>query len=476
MDHDHERSKQKQIERYQQGMKRFRTLAERKALEQESRERRARRGRSGRDEDEEDLDDGRADDDPRGHVHGAARRRDEGPPPRTPRRDRAGRTDASRGRDAAQRERAGADTTPDGADAARTADAAERAELDGRPELDERAEQDEQDAATSATAAAAAAAAVEHAGPAPNARAEPSLLEALVVGLAPGRARVRPRPAGEECDARLSEPLARTQRASIAVGDRVHVRPIPGHLAVVESVLARRSLLARLDSARPGGQQLVAANVDRAVVVAAAAQPAFRPRLVDRYLVALERGRIAPFVALGKVDLVDQRERGELGAFLEELAAIGVPGALVSTVTGEGLDAVRAAVEGTTFVLVGQSGVGKSSLANALFPAVAARTGAVRTGDGKGRHTTTAAHLFAVDARGTCVIDTPGVRSFGLANLARAELAAYFPDFDAHRAACRFADCSHSHEPDCGVRAAVLAGELAARRHAAYLRILESLA
>jgi ribosome biogenesis GTPase len=431
LDRDHERSKEKQIERYQQGMKRFRTLAERKALEQESRERRARRGRRGRD----DGDDRDADDDEHGRTPSAAR---------APKRGRGPFEDAGRGRAAAE------PVLPREVPPVQRRDVPHEVPREGPRDA-------------------------EHGAATPRARAAPAPCTALVVGLAPGRAHVRLEPGGEECDARLAEALARTQRAAIAVGDRVEVRLLPGHLALVESVLPRRSLLARLDSARPGGQQLVAANVDRAVVVAAAAQPAFRPRLVDRYLVALERGGIAPFVALGKVDLVGARERDELCAFLAELAAIGVPGALVSTLTGEGLESVRAAVVGTTFVLVGQSGVGKSSLANALFPAVAARTGAVRTGDGKGRHTTTAAHLFAVDARGTCVVDTPGVRSFGLANLARSELAAYFPDFDAHRAACRFADCSHSHEPGCGVRAAVLAGALAARRHAAYLRILESL-
>jgi ribosome biogenesis GTPase len=410
-----EEEKREQFERHQKSLKHLKTLAERKALEQQAKERRAREQRTKRVRariDEDDDGDDLADHEPM-HRRGGA----------------SGKEPVKRGRGAA-------------------------------PAVD----------SVSGSAA-------------PHHGSASGLPRARVVGLEPGRARITFESGSHESNtgasstlehvAALAEPLARTQRASIAVGDRVFVRELAPGAWRVEAVAERHGSLSRPDATRPGSAHLVAANVDLAIVVVAAAQPAFRPRIVDRYLVALERGGVAPFVAVNKVDLVGADERRTLTEFVAEFESLGVGAALVSTTSGEGVDTLRAACTGRTVVLVGQSGVGKSSLANALFPQVAARTGRVRDGDGKGRHTTTSSHLFAVDAAGTCVIDTPGVRAFGLDEATLADLAHWFPEFEEHRRDCRFSDCTHTHEPVCGVRAAAESGALARRRYEAYLRIRE---
>jgi ribosome biogenesis GTPase / thiamine phosphate phosphatase len=319
--------------------------------------------------------------------------------------------------------------------------------------------------------------ALEPPEPIPESAVDPRDL-ALVTGLAPGRARVRDVAVGEteEFDADLDAALARTQRASVAVGDRVVLERRVGGRPRVVGVVERRSTIARADGTRAGAERVVAANVDRALVVAAAREPRLRPRLVDRYLIALEAGGVRPIVCVSKVDLVETAaERAEIEAILDEFRALEVPALCVSVESGEGLDDLRALVRGRTSVLVGQSGVGKSSLANGLFGALDLVTGRVRDGDGKGRHTTTASSLFEVDDAGTRLIDTPGVRSFGLVDVTRDSLESYFPDFDAARASCRFGDCSHVDEPNCGVRAAVESGDVPARRYEAYVRIRASL-
>jgi ribosome biogenesis GTPase len=291
-----------------------------------------------------------------------------------------------------------------------------------------------------------------------------------VVGIARGRVAVRRD--GGVFDARLARDLARTQQSSVAVGDQVEVVG-EGAAAVVVRVAPRRSKLARPDPANPGRERVIAANVDLAVVVLSVVAPPLRPALVDRFLVALAYGGVAPALCVNKVDLLGGgEERAPVDAVLAPYRALGVPCLLTSAEEGLGLDELRALVAGTTCVLVGHSGVGKSSLLNALDPGHLRETGGVRAGDGKGRHTTTGSALFEL-GDGTAVIDTPGVREFGLWRLDPETLRRAFPELDEPARDCRFRDCSHAHEPDCGVRRAVAEGRVARSRHEAYLRLLE---
>jgi len=263
--------------------------------------------------------------------------------------------------------------------------------------------------------------------------------------------------------------------SDLAVGDRVGLaQRSDGRLHVVAR-FERSSELARPDPGDARRRLVIAANVERALIVMSAFGRGFKPGLIDRFLIALSRGGVEPMLCLNKADLVPQaEERDRLRAALAPYVEPGLTPRFTSTATGEGIEEVRAAIGTSTIVLVGQSGVGKSSLVNALDPEAQYAVAEVRAGDGKGRHTTTASTLRPL-ASGATLIDTPGIRSLGLWRLERAELAHEFPEFEPHVAGCRYRDCLHDHEPQCAVREAVEGGALEAARYASYLRILASL-
>lgn len=271
--------------------------------------------------------------------------------------------------------------------------------------------------------------------------------------------------------------LAESQRSDLAVGDRVEICHLddPDEPPTIVGVRPRTSVLSRPDSG-PGGrfsERVIAANVDRAVVVASVRQPALRPRLLDRYLVAIESGGAEAAIAVTKVDLL---AAGELDALLERLAPIrelGVPIVPCSSTRAIGIDALADLLRGGTAAFVGQSGVGKSSLLNALEPALEIATREIGPSN-KGRHSTTASTLHQL-ADGTRIVDTPGIREFGLWRLTRAQLRGCFHEFDAHASACRYADCQHAQEPICAVRSAVARGEVSEARYESYLRLLATL-
>ena len=240
---------------------------------------------------------------------------------------------------------------------------------------------------------------------------------------------------------------------------------------LVSHVLPRQSSLSRPDPRTPNRQRVLVANVDRVLIVVAARNPPLRPGLIDRLLVAIQAGGAVPVLVVNKADLmVNKDERAALEATLEPYRTLEVPVFLTSASTAEGIAELQAALAGHLCALVGHSGVGKSSLLNALG-GLELRVGEVREFDGKGRHTTTASRLYELgDAR---IIDTPGVRSFGLWRITLTELGDYFPEYDDR--GCRYTDCTHTHEPECGVKLAVEAGEIPLARYQSYQRIAESL-
>ncbi|MGB3966457.1 MAG: ribosome small subunit-dependent GTPase A, partial [Planctomycetota bacterium] len=270
--------------------------------------------------------------------------------------------------------------------------------------------------------------------------------------------------------ARLGSDLVLDPGMRPVVGDEVGFVSTDGPPRAV-SVLPRRTVIARPDPGNPHARLVLAANVDVAVIVVAARDPAPRPGLIDRYLVALHRSGIEALVTANKIDLLDADGRAALAGLLAPYPELGVAVLRCSADTGEGMDLLRERLRGRTAVFLGHSGVGKSSLLNALDPQGQRRIGDVRAYDGKGRHTTTGAAMRRL-SDGLAVIDTPGVREFGLAALTPAELGEAFPEFAPHAGGCRHRDCSHLHEPLCGVRAAVAAGHVPAARYASYLRML----
>jgi len=257
---------------------------------------------------------------------------------------------------------------------------------------------------------------------------------------------------------------------AVVVGDRVWLDGIPVQPRLV-GLDERRTCLARPSAEDPDDVRVLAANVDIGVIVGSLRQPNLRAGLIHRVLIALGRGGVEPLLALNKADLLSADERVEVERELAECGLADVERVFTSAETGEGLDALRAHLSGRTCVLVGHSGVGKSSLLNVLRPGTEQSTSAGRAFDGKGRHTTTSSSLWEL-ADGTRIIDTPGVRTFGVGEASPADLAAAFPEIAGLAEACRFADCRHAGEPDCAVRAAVDSGELAASVLAAYFRLL----
>lgn len=294
-----------------------------------------------------------------------------------------------------------------------------------------------------------------------------------VVHLEAGRGEVWLRGEDRLLPADLAADLLESQTAQIAVGDEVILSGVDGDgPARIEFVLSRRTQLSR-PKAAGHGEQVIVANVDAVVIVAAAKEPPFRPRLVDRYLIAIQRGGAQPILCLNKVDLIsDSEEHAALDSVTQPYRDLGVPVVYCSAIENSGVEELRKHLTGISAVLVGHSGVGKSSLTNQLGDRLELDTGHVTSFAGKGRHTTTSSTLYRLGG-GTAVIDTPGIRSFGLWDIAASELADYFPEFDAPREKCRFNDCQHRHEPQCGVRQAVDDGQVSPARYDAYRRIYE---
>jgi ribosome biogenesis GTPase len=274
---------------------------------------------------------------------------------------------------------------------------------------------------------------------------------------------------GVELDCKVPPHIAMRRGSALAAGDRVIVSD-----DTVETVLPRQSVLARPDPINKHLQRMIAANIDVVVHVVSVKSPPLRPRLIDRYLIAIQRGGAQPVLCVNKVDLLSDEEREAELAKLAPYRDLDVPVIAVSTKSGEGLDALRSEVEGRMAALVGHSGVGKSSILNALDERLQLATRGLHR-RGTGRHTTTRATLYDFGAR-TYLIDTPGIREFGLWDLDRESLRDYFPEFVAPSESCRFTNCSHVHEPDCEVKRRVEAGELNRARYETYARLYESLA
>ncbi|MBB3143611.1 small ribosomal subunit biogenesis GTPase RsgA [Halomonas organivorans] len=282
------------------------------------------------------------------------------------------------------------------------------------------------------------------------------------------------RPEGDSTPVRCH---LRANLEGLVTGDRVIWRAGQDGSGVVVARGERGSVLERPDAR--GQLKPVAANIDQILIVFAV-EPEPHANLIDRYLVAAEATGIAPVLVLNKVDLLPENG-GELRALLDRYAALGYPVVTTSTARDGGLDALHQRLADRTSVFVGQSGVGKSSLIDRLLPDEDLRIGALSEDSRKGRHTTTTARLyrFAPSDRGDAeageLIDSPGIREFGLIHLDEVQVAEGFIEFRDLLGRCRFRDCRHRQEPGCALLAAVESGEIHADRFASYRRIVDSL-
>lgn len=250
----------------------------------------------------------------------------------------------------------------------------------------------------------------------------------------------------------------------LCVGDRVHFERSPD--PVISSISPRRNQLARADSHNRSLIHVFAANIDRLVIVSALREPDLKYGLIDRYLLIAALNDIPAALVLNKADLADPAPA------VEVYRALGLPVFATDCIAGGGdLPAVRELLHGRTCVVAGQSGVGKSSLVNALHPQFGVRTGEVAE-QGFGRHTTTSSRSYALPDGGR-LIDTPGIRECTITGLEPMDIALLFSDLAKFQPACHFTDCSHLHEPDCAVREAVESGVIALSRYDSYCSIVD---
>ena len=272
--------------------------------------------------------------------------------------------------------------------------------------------------------------------------------------------------AGEMREASLRGRLKREVEGALklAVGDRVVIQPGErGDGWTIAEILPRRSRLARRAPGGAHGERVIAANVDQVVIVFAAAKPEPHPAMLDRFLVIAEGNDLPARVVVNKTDLAAT----ERDPRFEDYRRAGYTVHQTSVKSGAGLEELHEALAGRTSVLTGPSGVGKSSLLNALYPGLSLRVGEISESVNKGRHTTVGGYLHPLPDGGY-VVDTPGLREVGMWDLPMQTLDSCFPEFRPLLGSCRFGDCTHLVEPDCAVREAVKAGEISAARYDSY--------
>lgn len=266
---------------------------------------------------------------------------------------------------------------------------------------------------------------------------------------------------------RVLKNLVTDERSIVTTGDWVWLRPVAGtDEGMIERVEPRHGVLTRASRRR---EHVLVANVDQLVIVVSLVEPDLKPHLIDRYLVTAQQGGLKPILCLNKADRVNpQTLQPLIGAFSQ----LGVPTLLTSAVSGRSVAQLRELLRGRATVFSGQSGVGKTSLLNAIEPDLALRVRTVSEQTQKGRHTTTYAQLIRL-ASGGWVVDTPGVRQLQLWDVRPEEVEGFFPEFRPFVTLCGFPDCTHTHEDNCAVKDAVIRRWISERRYHSYLGMFD---
>jgi ribosome biogenesis GTPase / thiamine phosphate phosphatase len=267
-----------------------------------------------------------------------------------------------------------------------------------------------------------------------------------------------------------------TSTNPIAVGDIVEIEPENEleDTVMISGILDRKNYINRRSPASKRLHHIIASNIDQSLLVATLREPRTSQGFIDRFLVACESFHVPAIVVLNKADLFREKEKKQYEAWKEMYEEIGYTFLLTSTQTGEGIETLRILLKDKITLMSGHSGVGKSTLINALLPELALKTKEVSGWSGKGMHTTTFAEMFDLPIGGS-IIDTPGMREFGLVDIPRQELSHYFPEMRRVLHNCQFNNCLHTDEPDCAVKDAVNQEIISVDRYISYCTILESL-
>ena len=300
----------------------------------------------------------------------------------------------------------------------------------------------------------------------------PALLDGTILRARSGFYSIQTHDGMIECQLRGRAKRGRRDTDLAVIGDHVSLTRLTDTTGVIETIEPRRSKFSRRQPG-PGGtakEDVMVANLDQVLIVFACADPIPNPRLVDRFLVVAEANEVEAMIVVNKVDLCGA---DEARALFEPYERIGYPVAHVSARQRIGVEQLRERLAGRVSIVSGPSGVGKSTLLNALQPGLRIATAEVSAALHKGRHTTTVAELHPIHGpRGGYVADTPGLRELALWQVSRSELAWCFREFRPFLGSCGFNDCSHINEPRCAVRAALDEGHISAERHDSYRRLL----
>lgn len=262
----------------------------------------------------------------------------------------------------------------------------------------------------------------------------------------------------------------------VAVGDRVSWEsedtPTVEHPATITEVHERKNYVIRKSTNLSKQAHVIAANVDEAFIIVSLYFPEIKLPFLDRILVTCEVYNVPVTIVLNKVDMYREMAQESIDAFLRIYEGAGYRVLETSARTGEGIDALREACRGKVCLLSGESGVGKSSIIKAIDPSLDPKVGQISEAHLQGKHTTSLYEMYRAEC-GAFIIDSPGLRGFGLVDLKKEEIALYFPEMLEASRGCRFTPCTHTHEPGCAVKAAVEAGEISSERYCSYLGMLE---
>ncbi len=267
-----------------------------------------------------------------------------------------------------------------------------------------------------------------------------------------------------------------TSTNPLAVGDEVDmvVEDIQEESAMIDHIYNRKNYVARVSPHNKRQHHIIASNLDQSILFATLKEPKTSQGFMDRFLISCESYHIPAIIVFNKADLYKKKEMERFALLKEIYENIGYKVVLVSVQNGQGVEEVKAMLQNKTTLLSGHSGVGKSTFINAVFPQFNLRTQEVSGWSGKGLHTTTFAEMFDLDMGGQ-IIDTPGVREFGIVDISKQELSHFFPEMRVLINDCQFNNCMHINEPGCAVKDAVNAGTVSVDRYASYLTILDTM-